>query len=78
MSEAKRNECTAPPPCSAVEAFKIACKLAEALTDQCRYMVSIGEEPSDLAKEALGDAVRAGYTPNAGIEFPERSGGKLQ
>jgi hypothetical protein len=64
MNEAKRNECTAQPPCSAVEAFKIACKLADALKDQCRYMVSIGEEPSELAKEALGDALRAGYMPN--------------
>ena len=64
MSEAKRNECTAPPPCSAVEAFKIACKTAEALADQCRYMRSINDEPSELAEEALQECVRAGYLPN--------------
>jgi len=61
---AKRSELhKSQTPCSAVEAFKIACKLAESLKDQCRYMVAIGEEPSELAQEALTEAEYAGYLP---------------
>ena len=67
MSEAERHECTAPPPCSAVDAFAIACKTAEALADQCRYMRAIGEETSELAEEALRECVHAGYLPNKQI-----------
>lgn len=58
---------SSPAPCSAVEAFRIARKTAEALLDQCRYMRSINEEPSELAEEALQECVRAGYLPNAAI-----------
>jgi hypothetical protein len=43
-------------------------KLAHALRDQCRYMISIGKEPSDLAKEALGEVVLAGIDTDAELK----------
>ncbi len=65
MSESNQNKCTALPPYSAAEAFQIACKTAMALEDQCRYMRSINEEPSELAEDALVKCVRARYLPNS-------------
>lgn len=61
--EAARSKSKRKKACSAVDAFKIACKTAEALADQCRYLRYIGEEPSELAEEALQECVLAGYLP---------------